>query len=306
MGLALGKILMGEGYRVVTTLEGRGPRTRQNCAEAGFEVLPNLQTVARVAHVVFSVVPPQAAQELAVCYCSNRTANDFSRIYVDLNSIAPELAVWMSKSLAAAGVEYVDGCVHGPASMLRERGKIYLSGPSAEIAAELLRPELDVKVLGREPGTASALKMLIAGLNKGVTALFLEMSLAARRAGLLDEVLASYQGTYPGIMDIVERTLPTYPRHATRRGYEMREVEKFLGSIGLQAHMTAGAQKVIAAMGELGLAEDFPDRLPGDWPTRNVVEELHRRQLLQTPREPNLNWNTPGDAQPLAAEGVAS
>ena len=45
--------------------------------------------------------------------------------------------------------------------------------------------------------------------------------------------LAAYRASYPGIMELVDRTLPTYPRHAARRGQEMAEVEKTLAGLGL-------------------------------------------------------------------------
>jgi hypothetical protein len=45
MGAALGRLLREDGVRVVTTLEGRSPRTRRLCAEAGLSVLGSLAEV---------------------------------------------------------------------------------------------------------------------------------------------------------------------------------------------------------------------------------------------------------------------
>ena len=283
MGSAVGAVLRRDGLRVVTTLDGRGPRTRRRCAEAGLEVLDSLPAVAQVADVVLSLVPPAAACQVAGCYASCERPPGRRALYVDLNSVAPETAAEVARILAPAGVDFVDGAVHGLASRLAARGVVYLSGPSAGRVAEVLGRTLRVKVLGGEPGTASALRMLISGMTKGVISLFLEMGLAARRAGLLDEVLACYAEVYPGVMDIVGRILPTYPLHAGRRGDEVRELELMLRSLGMRPCLVSGARELIAEMGRLALAEGHPEKGPHDWSVAEVVEELHAHGLLRLP-----------------------
>jgi hypothetical protein len=276
MGSALGRILKGDGLRVVTTLEGRGPRTRDQCGAAGLEVLGSVADVAREADVVLSLVPPAAAGAAAVCYGSC-VPRGRPRLYVDLNSVAPETARVAAETVTAAGAEFVDGAVHGLAARLPQKGTVYLSGPAAERAAGVLGRTLRVKVLGDEAGTASAFKMLIAGLNKGVVALFLEVSLAARQLDLLDHLLGCCRDSYPGILDVVERTLPTYPRHAARRGEEMHELERMLVGLELRPGLVRGARELLEEMGRLGLAaESRPD-----WSVGEVLESAHARGLLR-------------------------
>src|SRR2546428_92476 len=81
-----------------------------------------------------------------------------------------------------------------------ERGVIYLSGPAAGHVAPLFGSVVRTRVLGEQPGLASTMRMLVSGVSKGLVALFLEMGLAARQAGLLPELLDCYRDAYPGLM----------------------------------------------------------------------------------------------------------
>src|SRR5207253_11253221 len=140
----------------------------------------------------------------------------------------PDTAKRIAALFADSGMNFVDGAVHGMAGQLHSRGTLYLAGKAAENVAALFENLLRVKVLGDAPGQASAFKMMISGLNKGVVALVLEMALAARQAGFLDDLLVCYRDAYPGIMGLVDRLLPTYPEHARRRGDELKEVAQTL------------------------------------------------------------------------------
>jgi 3-hydroxyisobutyrate dehydrogenase-like beta-hydroxyacid dehydrogenase len=283
MGAALGRLLRSDGLRVVTTLQDRSPRTQTLSRDTGLEELGSLAAVVRTADVLLSLVPPTAAVAVA-CQCrellAEQPARSTRRIYVDLNSISPVTAGQIAEVLAAAPVDFVNGAISGSAAYLTSRGVVYLSGPRAARVAELLPKAVAVQVLGDVPGQASAMRMLLSGLAKGVVALFVEMALAARQADILEPLLTAYQTSYPGILEVVERSLPTFPRHAVRRGQEMAEVETTLTHLGLCPAITASIREVIAAMGNLWQGKD-ENR---NWSVIDVINDLHRRQLLQQPR----------------------
>jgi 3-hydroxyisobutyrate dehydrogenase-like beta-hydroxyacid dehydrogenase len=283
MGTAVGTLLCRAGCRLVTTVEGRGATTRRNCQTAGFEELDSLQAVVRTASMLLVLVPPGAALQVArqVREHLPRRSPEERLLYVDLNSFSPETACAVAEVFAGTCVEFVDGAILGLASRLEDRGVLYLSGAQAERVASLFEGKMQVQVLGNLPGQASTLRMLLSGLTKGVIALFTEMALAARQAGVLDRLLSNYQANYPGVMEMVNRILPTYPRHAARRGQEMAEVEDTLSHFGLCLTVVPGIRQLIAAMGESGLAS-APDR---KWSVPEVIEELHARRLLRQPPE---------------------
>jgi 3-hydroxyisobutyrate dehydrogenase-like beta-hydroxyacid dehydrogenase len=297
MGTALGRVLVEAGFRVVTTLEGRSSRTHRLGREAGLEILASLTDVVRTSAIVFSVVAPGAAAAVARQFCAAAQASLWDRfpnlsgqvrtgletcppdrLFVDANSVSPVTAAEIAALTAAAGIECVDAAVYGLASQLRTRGTVYLSGRSAATVAALFGGKVRTRVMGDTPGKASLMKSLLAGLNKGLVALFLEMSQLACEGGLVDQLFEAYRASYPGVMEVVERLLPTYPQHAPRRAQEMEELEHTLRSLGLQPAVTRGARQVTAAFAQLGLPEknNFD---PANLPV--LVKEAHARGLLR-------------------------
>ncbi len=52
-------------------------------------------------------------------------------------------------------------------------------------------------------------------------------------------------------MTVVERTLPTYPRHAARRAGDVREIEQIAHSVNLRADLTHEVGKLIQLVASL-------------------------------------------------------
>jgi hypothetical protein len=68
-----------------------------------------------------------------------------------------------------------------------------------------------VNLPGEQVGFASRLKLLMSGILKGLSVLFLEISALAERASMLDEFRQSCDQFYPALMKILESNLTTYP-----------------------------------------------------------------------------------------------
>lgn len=277
MGSSLGKLLAEDGFPVVTTVEGRSARTCRLCEAAGLTVLSSFREVVRSSTVVFSVVPPAAAREVAEHYCSLAHLAPSGAVYVDANPVSPAAIVETAELIVAAGTGFVDGALHGVAAQLRTLGTLYLSGDRAEELTRLLGGSLRVKCLGNRPGQASAFKMMLGGMSKGLIALFLEMTLLGEELGVLDELLDCYRHFYPGVMTAVERILPTYPQHAARRGDEMRELEGTMLAVGLEPCVASGTRRLIEAVAQAGLQETCPK----DARVAEIVRALHVQQVLQ-------------------------
>jgi len=277
MGSSLAALLRGRGHRVVTTLTGRGERTAQLCREAGIAVLPSLADVVRSADVVISVVPPAAAEDVAASYCGLTSLAPAGALYVDLNAIRPDLAETLAARLAACGRGFVDAAVNGLAKNLTTTATLYLSGPRASEVAALVGSGMRVNVLGDRPGRASAMKMLLSGLSKGVCALFVETALIAQRQGMLPEMVEAYGQIYPGVTAVVDRMLPTYARHAGRRAAEMAELEQTASAAGLEPCTLAAVARVheMLAAADLGQADG-----PGGRTLQSIIERLAAEGLL--------------------------
>src|SRR5438270_676706 len=118
-------------------------------------------------------------------------------------------------------------------------GLLYPGDMAAAVAAVMR-----VQVLGPMPGRASAMKLLLSALSKGVCALFAETALVARRHDLLPELIDAATRIYPGVMTLVERLLPTYAQHAARRADEMRAVEQTASAAGIDPCVLAAVREL--------------------------------------------------------------
>lgn len=270
MGRALAEALAPFDHRIVAFLAERSARTRDNAREAGVHPTTSFQDAVDAAEIVVSVVPPSEAVAVAQRYGAalrtvrlSRIAN-FRPLYVDANSVAPSTVCAIERLVAAAGARVVDAVFLGPSNPISRRTLMLLSGPDAEAAAELFAPAVAVKVIGDKVGQASAAKMAMALLTKALVALFLEMACAATKGGCLDATLMVMRQIYPGTMEFIERTLPTYPRHASRRVVEMEEAQAWLTELGQIGAMTRAATAVLdrfAKAGFGGAAGDFDELL---------------------------------------------
>jgi 3-hydroxyisobutyrate dehydrogenase-like beta-hydroxyacid dehydrogenase len=252
MGAAMARALRADGHRTITTLRERSQRTIELARAAGVEALDDLDEVIEASDVVLSLVSPASALPVAqqVAACRRRRAD---AIYVDANSTSPMMARQMAGLLERRGFRFVDATIHGSASRLSELGLVHLSGAAADGVSDLFSRFVAVRPLGDEPGRASAMKMLVSSMVKGIIALFVETSVAGREAGLLDEFLATMSQIYPGVMALVGRALPTYPRHAARRIEELHELEATLRDLGLEPHVAPAVRRLIEILAESDL-----------------------------------------------------
>jgi 3-hydroxyisobutyrate dehydrogenase-like beta-hydroxyacid dehydrogenase len=129
---------------------------------------------------------------------------------------------------------------------------------------------MNAAFISDEIGVASAVKMCRSVVIKGLEALAIESMLAARRFGAEKEVLASLQGTFPGMG--WQDKLPDYlisrvAEHGRRRAAEMREVADTLEGVGVEPTMalaTAARQDaLIDAMTSHSVS--YPHGQPFSW-----------------------------------------
>ena len=97
---------------------------------------------------------------------------------------------------------------------------VYLSGPQAERLRGLEAFNIPIKILGANTNQASAFKVVYAGLTKGLQGLFCELLMGARKFGLLNEIRAQYEESFPGLLDkvSVEHRRLANSRRPARRG----------------------------------------------------------------------------------------
>jgi 3-hydroxyisobutyrate dehydrogenase-like beta-hydroxyacid dehydrogenase len=182
-----------------------------------------------------------------------------ARAFFDMNSVAPSTKQTEAGVLEAVGVAYIDTAVMAPIHPRLHRTPMLLAGPQAEALGHVLADwGMDARVVGAEVGRASSIKMLRSVMVKGLEALTAEMGLAAVRAGVKDEVIASLNASFPGI-DWEERTAYNLERmttHGVRRAEEMEEVVQTLTDLGVEAELTAGTVRRQRRFGASGVILD--------------------------------------------------
>ena len=180
----------------------------------------------------------------------------------------------VGETIRAAGCDFLDACIIGPARDVRGRCTVYVSGPHVRAFEAALGKSLRMHPLGDAIGQASAFKMLFSGLNKGLVAVLGELTVAAQEYDFLDDLLACYTELFPGVMQSLEWLVPTYPFHAARRAEEMRELAETLEHLRSSAVMARGTQQTLAEIGRLNLPGRFPENGEHDWTLRQVLEAL--------------------------------
>ncbi|MEO7689703.1 MAG: DUF1932 domain-containing protein [Sphingomonas sp.] len=177
-------------------------------------------------------------------------------LWFDMNSVAPDTKRAANHVIEAAGGRYVDVAVMAPVHPALIGVPLLVSGPHAEEGATLLRAIgfTRVRIIAGPVGRASAIKMIRSVMVKGIEALSAECVLAADRAGVLDEVIASLDAS-PQPADWTSRAdynLDRMLEHGLRRAAEMEEVVKTLDALGTGSAMTRGTvvrQREIGALG---------------------------------------------------------
>ncbi|MDD7970975.1 DUF1932 domain-containing protein [Roseinatronobacter alkalisoli] len=213
------------------------------------------------AGLVFSVVTADqalvAAQSAAPCLAAGA-------LWLDCNSCAPDTKAQAARIIESAGGRYVDVAIMAPVHPKRHLVPMLVSGPHAAAAIDALaalsmRPD----IAGDKVGQASSIKMLRSVIIKGMEALSAECFLAARRAGVEEQVLASLERSDP---DINWRARASYNLermivHGARRASEMREVAATVAALGLPDGMSAASAQWQAQIAGLELDPGDDDLL---------------------------------------------
>jgi 3-hydroxyisobutyrate dehydrogenase-like beta-hydroxyacid dehydrogenase len=193
------------------------------------------------------------------------------QIFLDINSVSPATKQGNARTVERSGADYVEAAVMAPVPAQRMKVPMLLGGRRAEDLANALRKlGMNTTPIADRIGVASAVKMCRSVMIKGIEALAVESLMAARRFGAEEQVLASLNGTFPG-MGWLE-SLPDYlvsrvAEHGRRRAAEMREVALTLQDVGVDptmARATATRQEwLIDEMAARGVA--YPRDKPFSW-----------------------------------------
>jgi 3-hydroxyisobutyrate dehydrogenase-like beta-hydroxyacid dehydrogenase len=183
------------------------------------------------------------------------------QLYFDINSVSPGRKQTTDRHLAGRA-RYVDVAVMAPVHPARHQTPVLLAGPHAETVQSIMQ-ELGMKpsIAGPEVGQAAAIKMVRSVMIKGMEALTQECFLAATRAGVVPQIVASLSKSFPTLdwNRIVAYNLERMANHGIRRAAEMEEVAETLRELGIDPHMaqaTIQRQRQMGAIGKNSALQD--------------------------------------------------
>ncbi|MBM4261061.1 MAG: NAD(P)-dependent oxidoreductase [Deltaproteobacteria bacterium] len=256
MGFHWAKLLKSHGIDVLTYDKDRGEVSRQRGANAGVKSVESMAALVEQTELIVSIVVPSAAVNVATKVAeAAKAAGRKDLLFCDANAISPMSADEIAQVLKPAGVNFVDGCIIGSAAKMGKGTIVYVSGPQASRLQELEKFNIPIKTLGDGVNQASAFKVIYAGLTKGLQGLFCELLMGARQFGLLDEIRAQYDESFPGLLDKVAPSVIGLKIHAGRRAEEMDELKRTYNAQGLESFMAPAAQQVLQAIASLKAGE---------------------------------------------------
>ena len=219
---------------------GRGARAydikdkRSEYRSAGVAGCDSLPEAISNSPAILSLVTAGQARAVAEGAAENIVPG---ALYFDMNSVAPDTKSEAADYIGKAGGRYVDVAVMAPVHPSALSVPLLLSGADAA-EGSLLLAKLgfdNVRVVDGEIGKASSIKMIRSIMVKGMEALTAEMMLAARAAGVQDDVL---QSLGPEWAEKAAYNIERMTTHGLRRAEEMEQVALTLDALGIEPLMT--------------------------------------------------------------------
>jgi 3-hydroxyisobutyrate dehydrogenase-like beta-hydroxyacid dehydrogenase len=230
-----------------------GERLRRAADAIGVRMATDAGDAVRGSDLIVSAVTAASSLQAAQS-CKPHLGGQF---FLDINSVSPGRKQETARELAAVA-RYVDVAVMAPVHPARHRTPMLLAGPHADALSPLLQEfGMTAALAGDEIGAAAAIKMVRSVMVKGMEALTYECFVAAARAGVTDQVIASLAKSFPGFdwHKAIAYNLERMASHGARRAAEMEEVADTLRELGLEPHMALATARRQREMGQIGKQE---------------------------------------------------
>jgi hypothetical protein len=234
MGAALGSALKPVAGAVIWADAGRTHATAKRAELADLVAVPDVPALARRCRLIVSICPPHAALEVAgqVAAALDGVADAQRPLYLDANAVSPGTVRRIGELLGPDHV--LDGAVIGPPAWEPGQSVLWLSGPgAAEVAALFAGSPFEARVLGSEPGTASALKACYALQSKALPTVWLQLADAAARAGVADALRGELARTGVDLDAQVAAVTARASAKAWRWAGEMDEAARAFTELGM-------------------------------------------------------------------------
>lgn len=234
-----------------------GDLAYERAQAAGVTLTRTVAMLAKKSDIIIVLTPGKAA--LAALKKIRKHLRP-DHLYVDASSNS---ATAMEKAAAIMGdsAKFVDASIMGPVDLMGLKVPFVASGPHAAEFRDRMTPHgMVISVVGRNPGDASAMKLIRSVLMKGLAAVLLDTMEAARRRNILDEVIEDCSVTFNDIpfQKIIRRYVGGTAVHCERRIHEMKECLELLRSMNSTDRTTRTTIAMLRDMVKMGMPEKFP------------------------------------------------
>ena len=230
MGISIAASATHSGHEVYWLSDGRSEKTRHRAEKHHLVKVDSLFEFCQICEVIISICPPHAAEEVATAV----SESNFKGLYLEANAISPQRAIAIREMLEAHGIHFVDGGVIGGPAWVAEETWLYLSGERAkEVAQCFSNGPLETRIIGKQIGKASALKMCYAAYTKGMTALLSAIVATSEELEVRNELYHHWDRDEPGFSEQVNRRVRRVTAKAWRFEGEMQEIASTFREAGL-------------------------------------------------------------------------
>jgi 3-hydroxyisobutyrate dehydrogenase-like beta-hydroxyacid dehydrogenase len=260
-------------YDVLLERPGGGEGLRRRADGCTPEFRPLADVIAQ-SDIVLSTVTTEVAVEVAKsCACHLHSG----QVFVDLNATSPAVKRVIGDIVTGAKAEFIEGAILGAVGVTGARTHILVSGEkAASVAKRLAALGLNAAPYGREIGRASTFKLLRSIVSKGLEALLLEARLAARRAGMEEDIWREIVETLDArsFDEVGSNWMRTHATAHVRRHHEMVQVAQLLHDLHIQPLVTQGVTAFFERSARLGLAKKFESAAKAPSEVVGALDEL--------------------------------
>jgi 3-hydroxyisobutyrate dehydrogenase-like beta-hydroxyacid dehydrogenase len=266
-------------YDLLLAREGGRERLASRARAAPPEFL-DLHPLVERADLVVSTVTADVAVAVAR-HCAPLLSP--GQVYVDLNATSPAVKRQIAAEIARSHGDFVEGAILPAIGVMGAKSQVLLCGARAgDVARAMTALGLNFSAYGEEIGRASSFKMLRSVFSKGLEALLVECRLAARHAGVEDDLWREIVATLDAASfdQVGGNWVRTHGTAHARRYHEMVQVASVLEELGVDAPMTEATVRLFERSTRVRLSEAFPKTPAG---AGDVIRALDER--LASPKE---------------------
>ena len=233
----------------------------------------SLDTVLQGADLILSMVTTSVAGQVAAD-CAGYLSK--GQTFIDMNSTHPDVKRALQPVIEPTGAVLIEAAVLGLIAATGARTRTLLTGPGAEKTAEILNEHgLHCESYEGGIGSASTFKLLRSIFSKGVEAVLLETMLAARKAGLEEDVRAEIRGSFEQVPfhDMAESWMKSHAAACRRRRDEMVQVTEMLEGMNVVPVMTRATTALFDRSCDIELDQAFAEPPEDSDAVLSVIED---------------------------------